>query len=720
MPTTNEVFSLRKAGSIDEAYALALEIYEEAPNDEWCIKAIAWCLYDLIKRCVAQNDYANAKPYLTKLDKLNLSELDEILLKSIEHIKRLASPEKKIIFQAKEESKQGNHQEALNLFRQAIIQFPDDLDLNIQFGWELQKEAKLIFESEKVDIHNARKLLAEYIKLKNERPSQLHSLFLNYAHKISEKEEFNYIAFLKLWDLNNLRPDDFKPFTKDDKTFPSIAEKTIQHAAKIILDKKLANVVDYFLPFIDIGIQKFKDNIWLNYYKAKLLHLINRNDEAINFLIPVVKEKISEFWTWSLLGELVLINNFDLKISCYCKSLLCSGEDKFLANVRIKLAELLIQKELWNEAKYEIEQAITAKEKVSDKLTDYQKKEWFLSAQSKKNNTDFYNLHKQLAEEFIFQSLPWFDGCLGETFIIPEKPDKPRRKIFIKTASSIIEVVISDRKFHTAKNYKIGDSIKIKGEYDKEKIFQIYLLEKRNSNENWSIFESSNGNAIHAIQDDKNNITAWRISVLCDGKIKEGIIDKRSINSQQIIKSGMPLYVKYFQKEQPKNFSFFTEEHDTKIQILSISERKDGIYWDIFPENIGIVDHINVEKGIAHFIVNKKVDGIIKLNQLNNKIEVGTKLMLKIKKVTKEKSTYYTALTYEITQQEPTEILIKSFMGIVNISGSVGFADDVFIENSLISENSIEDGSIVKGIAIINYNKKKGKWGWKAINIENM
>jgi len=721
MSTSQEVFALRKAGSLDEAYAMALEVIEAEPNDDWNIKAFAWCLYDLVKRSVSQNDYATAKIYVEKLEALSISELDEILLKSVEHAKVLASPEKKIILQAKEKSKQGNHQEALTLFRQAIQEFPDDIDLNTQFAWELQKEGKLIFEKEKVDVLQARKLLADYIKLKNTRPDRVHSLFLRFAAKITDRDEFNLISFLKLWDLNNLTEEDFEPFTKDGKTYPSIAEKIIQHGAKLILDKKLSQEVDFFLPFVDLGISSFQENIWLPYYKAKLLHLVNRNTEAVEFLIPVVKEKISDYWTWSLLAELVIEADKEKAISCYCKSLLCKGEDKFIANVRTKFSELLIQKELWSEAKFEIASAIKAKEaegaKVSDRLKDHQQKDWYKNATEKKSNNDFYNSHRQVAEEFIFHSLPWLHSCIGETFTIPEKPDKPRRKLFIKLPKEIIEVVISDRKFNTSRNFKVGDAISVKGEYDKEKIFQLYLLEKRVSSESWDLFEWHKGNVIHAIKNEGDKITAWRISASVNEQMKEGILDVKDITSKFAIKEGLPVFVKYYQKEKPRSMYSFSSEKESRVHIYSISERTDGKIWDSFPENIGIVDHINNEKGIAHFIVSRKIDSIVKLSQLKEKIEVGSKLLVKLKKIAKDRDSYYTVLTCSVTQQEPTEELLKSFDGIVDTSGSFGFADDVFIDGSLMAEHNIEDGNFVNGTAILNYNKKKGSWGWKAIKI---
>lgn len=221
------------------------------------------------------------------------------------------------------------------------------------------------------------------------------------------------------------------------------------------MTKKLNQEVDYFLTFLDIGIERFQNNIWLPYYKAKLLHLVNRSEEAIEFLIPVVKEKISEYWTWSLLADLVVESDKETAFSCYCKSLLCKGEGKYIANVRVKLVELLIRKELWEEAKFEIactiNSIVSEGKNVPAKLRDYEQENWFKKASDKKSNNNFYNIHRYLAEEYVFHSLAWFDSCLGKTYTIPEKPDKLIRKLFIKLDKEIIEVDVSDRQFNTSK-----------------------------------------------------------------------------------------------------------------------------------------------------------------------------------------------------------------------------------------------------------------------------
>ena len=50
MSMSQEIFALRKAQQLDEAYLLVNELIAQDTDDAWEIKACAWCLIDLIKR----------------------------------------------------------------------------------------------------------------------------------------------------------------------------------------------------------------------------------------------------------------------------------------------------------------------------------------------------------------------------------------------------------------------------------------------------------------------------------------------------------------------------------------------------------------------------------------------------------------------------------------------------------------------------------------------
>jgi tetratricopeptide (TPR) repeat protein len=126
MASSKEVFDLRRSGRLDEAYAMALTVLQFDPQDEWSIKAMAWCLYDLIKRSVDQNDNEAAAKYSDVLIKMPTDNFDDVLFKSLNHVLKLANPEKRIIIEANQLSFNGREEEALILFQKAYQKFPND------------------------------------------------------------------------------------------------------------------------------------------------------------------------------------------------------------------------------------------------------------------------------------------------------------------------------------------------------------------------------------------------------------------------------------------------------------------------------------------------------------------------------------------------------------------------------------------------------------------
>lgn len=634
MLSSKEVFTLRKEGKKEEAYNLAVELMQSNPNDDWNVKAFAYCLMDMIKISSAKNDRILTQKYLSQLNELKIDSSDEILTKNVARANQLADPNQKIIFEARNLSKQGNHNQAINLYRQALIQFPGNAELHESLGWELYRVGKNIFSAETINVSLAKQLLNEYIKLKNTRPSLLHSLFLRYADKLTSHENFNLVAFLTYWNLDNLTPNDFKPYEAENgNIYKSIAEKIIQHAAKDALNRRKPQDIKYMIPYVEQAIDRFPDNFWLIYYKVKLLHEINENEKALEFSLLVVKNKIDQYWAWDLLGDVLLNIDSEKTFSCYCKALQCRAEDKFLANVRIKLAKLLIDKSMFNEAKYEISQAIKSREKEGWKLTEillnHQSSEWYINAVSAYSNKELYKSSMAAANNLLFDMLPWLKATVGDTFIIPSKPNKPKRKLFVLLQKEVqpIEISIPENKFNF-KSLSVGESIKVKGEYNQERRFQVYLLEGR----------------------------------------------------------------------------------------------KASSKWDIFPQHLAMIDHINFEKKIVHFIVDKNFDSIMRFADFPIEFKIADTLLIRVSAYKNSRGIRYTALTCERTEQELEQAVAKRFSSrVARVSSGLGFTDDdIFIDRGLINQYSINEDDYVNGVAVINYNKKKSTWGWKAITISKL
>ncbi len=49
----------------------------------------------------------------------------------------------------------------------------------------------------------------------------------------------------------------------------------------------------------------------------------------------------------------------------------------------------------------------------------------------------------------------------------------------------------------------------------------------------------------------------------------------------------------------------------------------------------------------------------------------------------------------------------------------MGFTEsEIFIPTHLVLEHRLKDGQTISGTAVLNFNKKRGNWGWKALSIE--
>lgn len=86
---------------------------------------------------------------------------------------------------------------------------PSDTQTQINAAWLIV--ASLLKEPEAVGQRLCRQLLADYLRLPLPRPSNLHSAILGAAVKVARIfPEFRFIPFVAMWDLHNLRPEDYK------------------------------------------------------------------------------------------------------------------------------------------------------------------------------------------------------------------------------------------------------------------------------------------------------------------------------------------------------------------------------------------------------------------------------------------------------------------------------------------------------------------------------
>jgi hypothetical protein len=629
MISSKDVFAKRKEGAIDEAYQLALELMG-APNlDEWGRKAMGWCLVDLIKRESQAGSPQNLERYRLQLEGLQVATDDEVLQKGIRSALLLCSQNGHLIKQASVLSKEGKHAEAVGLYREARALDTLDAQVQTNLGWDLYRHANQLLRIDPVDFGAIRRNLHEYLKLSVEKPSLLHSCFLQLAAKLASLEKLNLLRFLPLWDLTHLREEDYKrDRAEDGKEYPSLAEKVIQQAGKVAAASGEAQDLNYILPYLDVAIERFPDNVWLKFDKAKVFLALGRHDDALAFGVVVAKAKTNDYWAWELLGDIVGLNNPDAALGCYCKAMCCHTEDKFTGKVRLKLAEIMIIKDELPAAKHEVETVLRQKEREGLRIPEVAERiasqPWFALTPANESNNDYYRLHAGAAESLLLSKLPWIEANVGDRFVIPDMENRPKRKIFVRTLSEPLEVSILEKKFEH-KGLATGDGLRVKGELDDKKRFQIYAIEVR----------------------------------------------------------------------------------PTQAR------------WDVFPTRIGVVDRVNTEKHILHFIVDRAINGVLPFAELPSQFKEGDAIAVKLSKRTTPKGTTYRVLYAEATDVIPSLQVRKKFSEVVRLTDHMGFTDnDIFIPPPLVIESKVIDGQKISGIAILNFNKKHQSWGWKAIGLD--
>lgn len=631
MITSKDVFSKRKEGELDEAYSMATELINNPTKDEWDIKAFTWCVIDLIKRDAQSGQHYNLFNYADQIRNLEIDPSDKILSDQRAYALRLCNPNGQEILKAKSLSKQGNNLESLNVFKNIFNKGDQSSDVQVGMAWEMYRVAKAMIEQEPANFNGAKRHINDYFKLNVDKPSLLHTCFLQLADKIAKEGKLNMGAFARIWGLEYLRPEDYEPYqTSDGKSYPSLAERVVQHASKDAFLNAALEELQYILPFINDCINRYPDNLWLKLSKARALMATGQSNEALSFGLEVVKNKVNDYWAWELLGDIHQSVAIDIALSCYSKALLCSKDINFVAKVKVKLAEILAQKGSYSEAKFEIEDVINYRidnnQKIPEPAEILKRSSWYEGVTPNTSNKDFYRENASLAEELLYSDLPWINGILGDTFFIDDQKNKPKRKLYIQSNPLPIEITVPEFKI-SSNVKKTGSGIKIKGEYDNENRFQVYTIENRHTQED----------------------------------------------------------------------------------------------WDIFDELIGVVDHVNHTKNLLHFMVSRAIDGVIRFSDLSDRFHEGEAIAVRLSKYTSKQGTRYKVLTSTKTNQPIPESLLKSFSDNVRQENGMGFTDDgIFIPPPLVSSSKIEDADFVAGKAILNYNKKRSEWGWKAISISNV
>lgn len=363
-----EITQLRKEGKLEEALTYAQQDYNKEPDNIWNKRSLSWVYYEFAKKAAAESNINN-------------------FLENVQKIKDLQMPpEEKMVFDT-------------------LI-------------WEYRKLLASTKVGEKVDFQKANSLYQSLKGMYFTLPSKEFSVLVTALHKVF-KESYQYTEVMGKC-LKYLRPEDFLPEVYNDRKQMPLAERIYYAYGKNILKGEPTsngfgeityNVnkerVRDFLPTLDSWIEAHPEYTFLSYYKAKMELLLGDTDTLTTFL-PFAKKKKNDFWVWQLLSEIV--TDKEKEFACLCKALTLKTPESFLGRVRTSLAKQLIEKQLYNEARTEIEAVLKEKQesghKVPNQLQQWQQESWYAQAQLLNDNKALYNKYKGQAEAILYEDIP--------------------------------------------------------------------------------------------------------------------------------------------------------------------------------------------------------------------------------------------------------------------------------------------------------------------------
>lgn len=223
--SSQQVFALRKSGQLQEAYSLAVKLYNQHPEDEWIKKAYSWVLIDIIKNEIKSNS-GNANSFFDQLLSID-SNNDEIILKQINFLRSKLNPNYQEVQQAEKLSKNGSHIQAIELYKQLKNQGKLPSPHHESFGWAIYRYINSCKDT--LPINDVKKLLFDYLQLNNNRPSLLHSIVLRFSVSYARQyNQFNLFKFFQIWNPKHLRGEDKEKESNNGKTYPALVERLLQ------------------------------------------------------------------------------------------------------------------------------------------------------------------------------------------------------------------------------------------------------------------------------------------------------------------------------------------------------------------------------------------------------------------------------------------------------------------------------------------------------------
>ena len=547
------------------------------------------------------------------------------------------------------------------------------------------------------------------LQFSNFPKSKWHSEILSLAERyMQETDEWRFLEFFKEWNPINLMDEDWKEVKKAEVTYKPLAIKCLKKSYNIVkAENKQTESNDWLIEIYQVATSKYPKDEWINREKALLLIQNNDLDQAIEIYKNLVLSLGDKAYIWSEFSGCFEYNN-DLKIGMLSKAILLEKNEDFLGDIHLELATALIGENLLENALIELESHKKHRKIKGWKLSltfDELHKKVSLVELSLKDNLELYKKHIPLAENFAYADFDW-----NEFVLVDKWTDKKGKERLTFTDGKTIEFVIGENRFKVSKKSNLGEIFKFKlhkkeveatvawlGKTVVTEYKYVPLIADKTEKEYWSILENTTA-IVDYINKEKSIIHA----ITTENK---EVFFPQTKTELQI---GDFVTAKIYTRK-------VKDESRTELRQIQKTDKDSAI--SKFQTQIAIVDGVNEQKVLFHFVISSKLQGIVKFSETALRPKEGDFIKLSFaSKKGRHNNIRVKVLHLEITE-ETNPNLRKDITGILEVKYNghnydkdlpdFAFVGDYYVPKYLLEKHKIITDCKVNARAIYAGDKWK-------------
>ncbi len=206
--------------------------------------------------------------------------------------------------------------------------------------------------------------------------------------------------------------------------------------------------------------------------------------------------------------------------------------------------------------------------------------------------------------------------------------------------------------------------------------------------------------------------------------IKQRLYNEARTEIEQVIRNrkkkgdGSKVMQAWVEEEWYKNARYAPMN---KMLYIRHAGRADALLWADLPDSIAIVTHVDPERGVFFFAVDKKIGGKHNIKGPFIKVKVGDIIAIKLREAETETGKAWKVVGGRFEKEK----FPKDICQIINETIQIPYGRDfgfmkpsnIYVGADLVKRHRLYDGQNLKGIALLSYNKAKAEWGWKLIAI---